>query len=193
MSAQGHDAVRKICENWATLSLEEFREVMAEDCDYRNVPFEGDRHIGPDAAHAILSTMGTKWDIDLEVVNLVGDDRVVMTERTEHFTRKDGSREPFVLPVMGVFELRDGKVVAWRDYFERSHLRLRRRFGWRRLGRHARVVPAPFDQRRSSTHRARRLNRRRSLRSPAAPLPPRLPATATHCTGCHAERPTCSR
>ena len=48
-----------------------------------------------------------------------------MTERTEHFTRKDGSREPFVLPVMGVFELRDGKVVAWRDYFERSHLRLR--------------------------------------------------------------------
>ena len=48
-----------------------------------------------------------------------------MTERTEHFARKDGSREPFVLPVMGVFELRDGKVGAWRDYFERSHLRLR--------------------------------------------------------------------
>ena len=58
MSAQGHDAVRKICENWATMSVEEFREVMAEDCDYRNVPIEGDRHIGPDAAHAVLSTMG---------------------------------------------------------------------------------------------------------------------------------------
>ena len=69
--------------------------------------------------------MGTRWDIDLEVVYLVGDDRVVMTERTEHFVRKDGSREPFVLPVMGVFELRDGKVVAWRDYFERSQLRFR--------------------------------------------------------------------
>ena len=125
MSAQGHDAVRNICENWSTMSLEEFREVMAEDCDYRNMPIEGDRHIGPDAAHAILSTMSAKWDIDLKVVNLVGDDRVVMTERTEHFARKDGSREPFVLPVMGVFELRAGKVTAWRDYFERSHLRLR--------------------------------------------------------------------
>ena len=59
------------------------------------------------------------------IVNLVGDDRVVMTERTERFVRRDGSREPFVLPVMGVFELRDGKVAAWRDYFELSHLRLR--------------------------------------------------------------------
>ena len=125
MNNQGHDAVRKICENWATMSVEEFREVMANDCDYRNIPIEGDRHIGPDAAHAILSRMGDKWDIDLEVVNLVGDDRVVMTERTEHFARKDGSRAPFVLPVMGVFEVRDGKVSAWRDYFEMSHLRLR--------------------------------------------------------------------
>ena len=125
MSARGNDAVRKICEQWATMSLEDFRDVMAEDCDYRNVPIEGDRHIGPDAAHEILSRMGAKWDIGLTVVNLDGDDRVVMTERTEHFARKDGSREPFVLPVMGVFELRDDKVVGWRDYFELSHLRLR--------------------------------------------------------------------
>jgi limonene-1,2-epoxide hydrolase len=125
MSTKGHDAVRTICERWSTISLEELREVMAEDCDYRNIPIEGDRHTGPDEAYAILSPMAARWDITLEVVNLVGDDRVVMAERTEHFARKDGSREPFVLPVMGVFELRDGKVTAWRDYFERSHLRLR--------------------------------------------------------------------
>jgi len=125
MSAQGHDAVRKICENWATMSLEEFREVMTEDCDYRNIPIDGDRHIGPEAAHAVLSTMGVKWNVDLTVINLVGDDKVVLTERTEHFARKDASREPFELPVMGVFELRDGRVAGWRDYFERSHLRLR--------------------------------------------------------------------
>jgi hypothetical protein len=37
-----------------------------------------------------------------------------MTERLEHFTRRDGTREPFVLPVMGVFELGDDdKVVGW--------------------------------------------------------------------------------
>ena len=57
MSTHGHDAVRTICERWATMSVEELREVMAEDCDYRNVPIDGDRHIGPDAAHAVLSTV----------------------------------------------------------------------------------------------------------------------------------------
>ena len=125
MSTPGHDAVRKICEHWPTMSVDELREVMAADCDYRNVPIDGDRHVGPDAAHAVLSSVGAAWDVELEVVHLVGDDRVVMAERTEHFTRRDGTREPFVLPVVGVFELRDGKVAAWRDYFERSHLRLR--------------------------------------------------------------------
>jgi len=125
MRAQGHDAVRKICEQWATMSLDELREVIAADCEYRNVPIEGDRHVGPDAAYAVLSAVAAKWDIGLHVVNLVGDGRVVMTERTEHFARRDGSRESFVLPVMGVFELRDDKVVAWRDYFEMSQLRLR--------------------------------------------------------------------
>lgn len=125
MSTPGHDAVRMICEHWATMNVDEFRAVMTEDCDYRNIPIDGDRHIGPDAAHAVLSTTSAKWDVGLTVVHLVGDDRVVMAERTEHFTRKDGSREPFVLPVVGVFELRDGKVSAWRDYFERSQLRFR--------------------------------------------------------------------
>ena len=91
------------------MSLEEFREVMTEDCDYRNIPIDGDRHIGPEAAHVVLSTMGVKWNVDLTVVNLVGDDKVVLTERTEHFSRKDASREPFEPPVMGVFELRDGR------------------------------------------------------------------------------------
>ena len=125
MSEQGHNAVRTICEHWPTLSVEEFRAVMTDDCDYRNVPIEGDRHVGPEAAHSVLSPMSAKWDVELTIINLVGDDRVVMTERTERFVRRDGNREPFVLPVMGVFELRDGKVAAWRDYFELSHLRLR--------------------------------------------------------------------
>lgn len=125
MSNAGHDAVRTICERWATMSLDDLRQVMTEDCDYRNVPFDGDQHIGPEAAYSVLGRMGDKWDIELEVLHLVGDDHVVMAERHEHFVRRDGSREPFVLPVTGVFELRDGKISAWRDYFERTHLRLR--------------------------------------------------------------------
>jgi limonene-1,2-epoxide hydrolase len=49
----------------------------------------------------------------------------VLTERTEIFTHRAGAKPGFELPVMGTFEFRDGKITAWRDYFERSHLRLR--------------------------------------------------------------------
>jgi limonene-1,2-epoxide hydrolase len=45
-----------------------------------------------------------------------GDDRaVVLTERTDVFVTADKNIE---LPVMGTFEVADGKIAAWRDYFD---------------------------------------------------------------------------
>ena len=118
-------AVRRICEGWAWLTREDFHELMAPDCDYRNIPIAGDQHIGPDAAHDVLCRMRDKWDIKLEVLKIAAMDDVVLTERNEHFDHKAGVKPSFDLPVMGTFELRDGKITAWRDYFEMSHLRLR--------------------------------------------------------------------
>jgi limonene-1,2-epoxide hydrolase len=40
---------------------------------------------------------------------------VVMTERVDVFKLPGKS---FELPVMGTFEIRDGKINAWRDYFD---------------------------------------------------------------------------
>ena len=40
----------------------------------------------------------------------------VMNERTDVMRRKDGGEIP--LPVTGVFEVVDGKIAAWRDYFD---------------------------------------------------------------------------
>jgi len=39
----------------------------------------------------------------------------VLTERTDRFLIKGKWVE---VPVMGAFELRDGKITAWRDYFD---------------------------------------------------------------------------
>ena len=38
MSVERHDAVCKICQSWATMNLEQFREVMAEGCEDRTRP-----------------------------------------------------------------------------------------------------------------------------------------------------------
>ncbi|MFN0029040.1 MAG: limonene-1,2-epoxide hydrolase family protein [Acidimicrobiales bacterium] len=117
--------VRRICEGWNVLTQDEFRELCAPDLDYRNIPIAGDEHHGPDEAHAILSRFAQKWNIRLQIDNIVGNESMVMTERTEFFEHRPGSKASFALPVMGVFELKDGKVTNWRDYFELSHLRMR--------------------------------------------------------------------
>jgi len=113
--------VRRLCENWPWLTREEFHALLAADCDYRNIPLAGDRHTGPDEAHDMLSRMREHWDIRLDMVNLTAAGPVVLTERLEHFKHRKGERADCELPVMGAFELRDGKIVAWRDYFEMSH------------------------------------------------------------------------
>jgi len=43
-----------------------------------------------------------------------------MAERVEHFSNKTNAVEPFDLPVVGVFEIADGKIKAWRDYWDKS-------------------------------------------------------------------------
>ena len=71
---------------------------------------------GPDAVAGVLGAIGSGYEIKLRVENIVATSKVVMVERTEHFTKQDGSGS-FELPVIGVFEAADGKLTAWRDYF----------------------------------------------------------------------------
>ena len=40
----------------------------------------------------------------------------VLTERLDHIYRSDGSLL-LSLAIMGIFELRDGQIAAWRDYY----------------------------------------------------------------------------
>ena len=50
-----------------------------------------------------------------EVIHIVADGDIVMTERVDHFLV--GTAKVSV-PCMGIFELRDGKIAAWRDYWD---------------------------------------------------------------------------
>jgi limonene-1,2-epoxide hydrolase len=47
-------------------------------------------------------------------------DGIVMNERTDYLTFNGKQIE---LPVMGIFELKNGKIKAWRDYFDMSKLK----------------------------------------------------------------------
>src|SRR4051794_36415179 len=53
--------------------------------------------------------------IDFRVINIAANGPVVMTERVDVFRLPGKS---FELQVMGTFEVSDGKIHAWRDYFD---------------------------------------------------------------------------
>jgi Limonene-1,2-epoxide hydrolase catalytic domain len=53
--------------------------------------------------------------IDFRVINIAANGPVVMTERVDVFMLPGRS---FELPVMGTIEISDGKIKAWRDYFD---------------------------------------------------------------------------
>jgi limonene-1,2-epoxide hydrolase len=41
----------------------------------------------------------------------------VLTERIDHILGPDG-KPAISIPLMGAFDVKDGKIVAWRDYFD---------------------------------------------------------------------------
>ena len=53
--------------------------------------------------------------IEFRVLNIAAAGNVVLTERVDVFEFPNGR---IALPVSGTFELRDGKIAAWRDYFD---------------------------------------------------------------------------
>lgn len=87
-----------------------------EDVVYANVPVPP-MH-GREAMRAFFKKNMTRCDaFESEMLNIgtSADGRFVLTERLETFVFR-GKRVP--TPLMGTLEIRDGKIAAWRDYFD---------------------------------------------------------------------------
>ena len=106
--------VRRFCETWAKGDLDALMAFFADDAVYHNIPI--DPVTGKDAIRATIAgfTQGVE-KIEFRVRNLATDGVVVLTERVDVFVLPHATIE---LPVMGTFEVRDGKIAAWRDYFD---------------------------------------------------------------------------
>lgn len=114
----GIKAVRRICEDWPSLTRKDIAELLTPDCVYLNMPMPHLKCTGPDEAFEMLTSMGGAWDITLTVKHFVADGGVILTERHERFTSKSNPDKIVDLHVMGAFECVDGKIAHWRDYFD---------------------------------------------------------------------------
>ena len=99
---------------------DEIVQYFTEDAVYHNIPFEpvsGRENIADNIASFIRPGPPGVEGLELRIINIVADGPVVMTERIDVFKLPGKS---FEVPVMGVFEVNDGKIKAWRDYFDPS-------------------------------------------------------------------------
>jgi limonene-1,2-epoxide hydrolase len=108
------DTVRRFCAAWSNVNPDELADFFTDDAVYHNIPIAP--VTGRDTIKATIAGFtGGVEKIEFRVRNIVADGPVVLTERVDVFVLPQGAIE---LPVMGTFEVRDGKIAAWRDYFD---------------------------------------------------------------------------
>src|SRR5207302_5343599 len=112
--AQSIDVVREFCETWAKGDLDVIVGFFTDDAVYHNIPIAP--VTGKEAIRETIAGFTAGVDsIEFRVLNIAADGNVVLTERVDVFVTPTVTIE---LPVMGTFEVVNGKIAAWRDYFD---------------------------------------------------------------------------
>lgn len=94
------------------------RDHLSPDCVYENVGLT--RTVGPEAAIALLKLfepMKTAQRMDVEILATAVAGDTVLNERVDRVVGHDG-RLIVTVRVMGALEVKNGRIVAWRDYFD---------------------------------------------------------------------------
>ena len=110
--------VDTLIHGWEALDADAVAACFTEDGVWHNMPYPPINGRGA-IAEAVRRFLATATDVRF-VLRHVGEvsPGTVVTERNDVFTLKDGRTVD--IPVMGVFETADGKITAWRDYFDRA-------------------------------------------------------------------------
>ena len=106
--------VQEFCAAFATKDVATIESLLADDVVYHNVGMAP--AVGKEASVAMIQgflDMAEKMTFEIHRIAANGDS--VLTERTDTFTI-NGADSP--VAVMGAFDLREGKIAAWRDYFD---------------------------------------------------------------------------
>lgn len=107
--------VRDFLGSWEGRNLETICGGFADDAVYHNVPVEPIK--GIDGIRAVFQGFLDAFsDAKLDIVRLAAEPGLVLAERIDYFTMNDGRKVE--LPVTGVFEVENGKITRFSDYFD---------------------------------------------------------------------------
>lgn len=106
--------IRDFIAAWSRLDAGELAGYFAEDGIYHNMPFKPVS--GRAAVREFIATFIKDWtSTEWEILTIVQAGHKVIAERMDRTSAGDVSID---LPCCGVFEMEDGKIKIWRDYFD---------------------------------------------------------------------------
>jgi limonene-1,2-epoxide hydrolase len=112
--ATPEEVVRALCVGMGKKDIDALRPLFTDDITYHNIPMEP--AVGIEATvDALKLFFGMFESIDIRILALAASGDSVLTERDDVMCLNGVEGH---LPVMGAFELVDGRVRAWRDYFD---------------------------------------------------------------------------
>ena len=106
--------VRNFIVAWSRLDVNEFVGFFTEDGIYHNMmakPVSGHENLRAFIGRFLKGWTATEWNI----INIVSRGNVVIAERLDRTRLGDKKVD---LPCVGVFEMQNGKIKVWRDYFD---------------------------------------------------------------------------
>ncbi len=113
--ANDHETtIRQFCADWAQLDTDTMMAYFAPEPTYHNMP--GPPAVGAPAVRATIDRFLKSWQkTEWDLVNIAASGNVVFAERVD---RTDSGGKHVDLPCVGVFEMEEGKIKTWRDYFD---------------------------------------------------------------------------
>jgi len=106
--------IREFIDCWSSLDVDKLADFFTPDGVYYNIP--ASPVSGRDNVREFIKGFTADWTAtDWEVISIVEDGDVVVAERVD---RTDLGDKHVDLPCVGVFEMENGKIRVWRDYFD---------------------------------------------------------------------------
>ena len=108
------DTIRNFVHAWSRLDPAELAEYFTEDGTYHNMPIQpvsGKANVKVFIENFLATWTATEW----EILSIAEAGDVVFCERVDKTKTSQGDVD---LPCVGVFEMQDGKIRVWRDYFD---------------------------------------------------------------------------
>ncbi|MFN8732377.1 MAG: limonene-1,2-epoxide hydrolase family protein [Hyphomonadaceae bacterium] len=114
-STQAIDIVRRFLKAMEPLDYDTALALVSPTCVYINPP-PIDEVIGPEGIRAVLGPFfSPTLENEFRILRESASGGTVFLERLDRHRLKDKWVE---LPVTGVFEVKDGLIIYWRDYFD---------------------------------------------------------------------------